>query len=309
MHPDDFASPWSKWVGPLLAFVFVAALTAIGARVLWRRDAGPDVAPVREPQADELTQITECFSAVHGERSDIRRIPLRRKPLKRWSEPTENVSEAAIWAWGERGRPYALVAMEHHDGPGRDEAAQTWSFELVLLANEPMEVEGSDEVRAMNATSAPALKPVLGGTIHWTPKPPGLTFCDVPDAPAPAQTAEARLLQMKDVVKRFSAVVHGSELRLVPDPDYRYSDLEAGQLDGAIYFFSIGTNPEVMVLLEAQGPTPDKASWRYAVAPATVAAFEVAIDGKKVWAKRYHSEKDNTPSGSYFVMGMPRLKR
>jgi hypothetical protein len=59
MHPDDFASPWSKWVGPLLAFVFVAALTAIGARVLWRRDAGPDVAPVREPQADEMTQITE----------------------------------------------------------------------------------------------------------------------------------------------------------------------------------------------------------------------------------------------------------
>jgi hypothetical protein len=63
-----------------------------------------------------------------------------------------------------------------------------------------------------------------------------------------------------------------------------------------------------MVVLEAEGPTPDKASWRYAVAPATAAPFEVAIDGKEVEARPYHNDKHNRPSASYFVVQMQRLK-
>jgi hypothetical protein len=117
---------------------------------------------------------------------------------------------------------------------------------------------------------------------------------------------------MKDLIRRFSGVAHPTPqptaLRQMPHPIDRYSDAEAGQIDGAIFLFSIGTNPEVMVLLEAQGPSLDKAIWRYPVAPVNVAPFEVAIDHKEVWKQPYHSERANTPNGSYFAVRMPRLK-
>ena len=114
----------------------------------------------------------------------------------------------------------------------------------------------------------------MTGEVHWNPKPSGLTFRDVPNAPRPAETAPAGRVQMNNLIKRFSAVAHPgrtSELSLLPDPIDRYSNAEAGRVDGAMFRFAIGTNPEVMVVLGAQGSTREKASWRYAVARATAA--------------------------------------
>ncbi len=319
----------SKWAGPLLAFVFVAATIALSVVLLrretWRPethtesaltdtsrpDAGTVPAPIREQQADEMTQIAECLAAYRGEGPVKHALPMRPEPLKRWSDPTTNVSDAALWAWGEQGRPSALVIIEIFGDKGSVDSPVSGGFECVSLADEPLEVAGTNDVRARNARTAVDSKPVLTSEIHWNPERPGLVFRDIPEAPRPAQTAPARLVQMNELIKRFSAVAHPgrtSKLALVPDPVDRYTDAEAGQLDGAIFLFAIGTNPEVMVLLEAQGPSPDKASWRYAIARATAAPFEVAIDGKQVFAARYHSETVNTASGSYFVVGMPRVK-
>jgi hypothetical protein len=64
-----------------------------------------------------------------------------------------------------------------------------------------------------------------------------------------------------------------------------------------------------MMVFEAQGHAPDEATWRYAIAPATAAPFEVSIDGKEVYSAPYHSEERNTPTGPYFVVGIPRRPR
>jgi len=255
--------------------------------------------------------LTECLAAYRGERAKRRPIRLRREPLKRWSDPSHDVSDAALWAWGERGRPDALAIIEHFGDRGGGGNGLLWGFELVSLANEPLDVTGTNDIGLRNATSAVSSKPLMSGEIHWAPNGPGLAFRDVPKAPRPADTAEARLAQMKDLIKRFSAVAFPggrTELELLPDPIDHYSDAEARQVDGAIFVFAIGNNPEVIVLLEAQGKTPDQATWRSAVAPATAAPFRVAIDGKDVWSAPYHSEERNTPSGLYFVVGMPRVK-
>jgi hypothetical protein len=42
----------------------------------------------------------------------------------------------------------------------------------------------------------------------------------------------------------------------------------------------------IALSIEAEGPIPEKAAWRYAVVRATAAPFEVAIDGKRVFAAR-----------------------
>lgn len=124
-HPSS-STFRSKWAGPLVAFVFLAATIALSIVLLrretWRRDArteyaladtarpgtGTRSAPIREQQVDEMAQIAECLVAYRGEGPAKRLLPMRPKPLKRWNDPTKNVSDAALWAWGERGRPYAL---------------------------------------------------------------------------------------------------------------------------------------------------------------------------------------------------------
>ena len=96
------------------------------------------------------------------------------------------------------------------------------------------------------------------GNIRWAPRKPLLKFTDVPDAPLPGQTSMHRIVQMKNII---GAILPPSPiretrptLRPMPRPIDRYSDAAAGQADGAIFIFASGTNPEVMVLIEAQGP-------------------------------------------------------
>lgn len=318
----DPTSSGSRWAGRLVAFVFVVAMIALSVVLLrpdtWRREihavaaggAGAAAAADRNVAANEVMEITECFAAVQGARRHP--LALRRQPLERWSDPAGEPREGALWAWGDRGRPCFLLAMERNRDRGRGGDAETWGFELISLTDEAVEVEASNEIRARKATSPENARPVLSGAIHWAPTRPGLTFRDVPDAPPPAQTAQARLAQMQDLMKRFSAAVHSglpaSSLRLIPDPIDRYADAMAGQVDGAIFVFSVGKNAEVIVVLEAQGPAADKAAWCFAVAPATVAAFEVSIDGKQVWSSPYHDGAANTAEGPYFTMGMARVK-
>jgi len=115
---------------------------------------------------------------------------------------------------------------------------------------------------------------------------------------------------MKELSRRFAANEHPSSqaitLRLMPHPIDRYSDPAAGQLDGTIFAFANGTNPEVMVLIEAQGPTPEKASWHFAIARITAASFQVTLDRRVVLTAPYHS--GNNPSGCYFTERLPRTK-
>jgi hypothetical protein len=123
----------------------------------------------------------------------------------------------------------------------------------------------------------------------------GVEFKNVPDAPPPAETPAARLRQMKSIAERFKATMTGwkgdnsdrEELRLLPRPLFRYELKEAKEssphlLDGALFAFVMGTDPEVVIVLEAVGPA-NEAVWQYAFARATSGGLETKLDGNVVW--------------------------
>ena len=83
-----------------LPFLSAVLMIAVCGRVLVGQDTDQSAARHREALAVEMKQITECFSALRGEGPDKRPLPLRREPLQRWSDPTQKISEAALWAWG-----------------------------------------------------------------------------------------------------------------------------------------------------------------------------------------------------------------
>jgi len=141
------------------------------------------------------------------------------------------------------------------------------------------------------------------GTV-WAPESAGVKFQDVPDGPAPAETPTLRLAQMKSLGARFTATLTGwkddeSErevLRLLPRPLYRY-DMKAAEdthpdlRDGALFAFVQGTDPEVLLLVEAV-VLDDRLRWQYAFARATSGALEARLGDQLVWKVARSTDKE-----------------
>ena len=96
-------------------------------------------------------------------------------------------------------------------------------------------------------------------------------------------------------LKRFSAsefwnvTRRNYALRLLPHPIDRYSDAASGLVDGAIFIFAKGTNPEALVIIEARRGASGATSWSYAAETLTTAAPTLKLDRKDVWTspKKY----------------------
>jgi hypothetical protein len=73
-----------------------------------------------------------------------------------------------------------------------------------------------------------------------------------------------------------------SELRLLPTPVTRYGGPATRPLDGALFAFVHGTDPEVFLFIEAGG-SGDELSYRYALAPMSAFALKGSYQGKAVW--------------------------
>jgi hypothetical protein len=135
--------------------------------------------------------------------------------------------------------------------------------------------------------------------VIWSPKTPGVGFHDIPGAAAPADTPAARLRQMKDLADRFKVTMTGwradksdrEELRLLPKLLYRDELSEAtgpehALIDGGVFAFVQGTDPEAILVLEAvrQNGRP---RWQYGFARATSGGLEARLDKTVVWAVEF----------------------
>jgi len=152
------------------------------------------------------------------------------------------------------------------------------------------------------------------GVVLWQPQQSGVSFVDIPNAPIPETARPQRLRQMKSLVKRFEATMLGwkadssdrEELRLLPTPVFRYSPKQGKILDGAVFAFATGTDPEVLLQLElVEGD--DKPKWQYGFARRTSGALQGRLDESVVWsADRFPVQTD--PRRSYFTVGIPLPK-
>jgi hypothetical protein len=148
---------------------------------------------------------------------------------------------------------------------------------------------------------------IAEGESHWkwAARPSGSIFRPLPEAPTGADFAEARLTEMKDIMKRFSAAEKwGGERRLTVRPEHihRYSDPQAAVVDGAIFCLVADTNPELVVLIELQGKNACHGVWHYALARLGAAEMWVNLDGREVW--RCHPSNGG-PSEEYWYFRVP----
>jgi hypothetical protein len=108
------------------------------------------------------------------------------------------------------------------------------------------------------------------------------------NAPSAADTADKRLLQMKTLVREFSISEQYFDqqvaLRLLPRPVYRYQDEDTGLIDGALFNFAHGTNPEILAVIECRKQAPGT-SWTYGFLPLAGAGVTAKLNGETVWSK------------------------
>jgi hypothetical protein len=196
-------------------------------------------------------------------------------PVLRWRNVTRGTQESdgVLVLWVNKGRPEASASIYPWEGSVAHEF-ESLSRGAKLAARE-------------------------GGRVVWSPETPGVEFKDIPGAQAPADTPAARLRQMKVLADRFKVTMTGwkpdrsdrVELRMLPKILYR-ADLSEktgpnpGWIDGGVFAFVQGTDPEAILLLEVFRWN-GRPRWHYAFARATAAGLEARLDKMVVWSVEF----------------------
>jgi hypothetical protein len=150
-------------------------------------------------------------------------------PCLRWSNPIGGASDGIIAVYAHKGgRPAAV-------GQILLTANKTWLHEFTVLAENDVTI-------------------LRSGRLFWKPSEYVCKFSDVPRSPRPADKDVLRLAQMRGIAADFSVIDNfkgtKQDLRLLHQPVYRYSE-KGKTLDGALFIFVLGTDPECCILVEA----------------------------------------------------------
>jgi hypothetical protein len=217
-------------------------------------------------------------------------LQLRPTPVYKWTAP---IAESGV---------FGSVYVWTHEGCAENVACfwRSVNGNLITVAHE------------IHSLSPVTLSPARTGNHVWRPTA-GLTRQAIPDAPAPAANASARLAQMRRVAGSFS--IHTvprpgqrTELRLLTAPLYRYQSTNPDVTDGALFAFvcSIGTDPEVFLLVEAR-KTEEGPRWHYALARFSHLDTFAEYEGKNVWESVRGANDTilHNVDNTYFMFGEP----
>ena len=190
-------------------------------------------------------------------------IVLHSEPILKWTNPIVGSISGGLYLWTAQGRPEVVASIYKWYSPVRPRDNEFQSLSLGTFVAQ------------------------RDGAAVWMPGRPGVELKPFPESPPPAGTPAQRLRQMRNLAKGFAAshTDHRGverDLRLLTQPVYRYEGTEADLIDGGLFVFVTGTDPEAFLLLEARqaGKAP---RWYYALARMTHAKIVVSDRGREVW--------------------------
>jgi hypothetical protein len=231
--------------------------------------ADPDDGLAKQMLPTYLKEVSDYTMAVEPEPNQA--LELKKEPVFEWSNPVRSgVQQGVVFLWLRERRPAALCSV-FSEPEGRLHGRKV-IHEFHALDPEKLIVTRPKE--ALN---------------QWKPEA-GLPRKQLDDAPAPAATAAARLLQMRRLAQEFSGDSIDDkgkhwELRLLPAPLYRYPEARSGVIDGALFTLvsTAGTDPEVLLLLEAR-EAGGKLRWEYACGRFSDRSLYMQRKEKEVWS-------------------------
>lgn len=209
-------------------------------------------------------------------------LSLSEYPALVWSNPARaGETNGAFWVWTNEGRPEAVGTIFSYLGGSNSR----------VVAHE------------FHSLSQAPLKAALNGEVVWTPAKGGIHWKEMSNAPSPKPTRQLRLLQMRTLARQFVVTAQNEvgraegeqQMRLMPQPLYRYETEDEG-IDGALFTFVIGTDPECLLLLESD---PKQKKWKMAVARFTHLSFRIEHNGSVLYQHRRGAEPENDADFRY----------
>ncbi|HWB11424.1 MAG TPA: hypothetical protein VG826_19495 [Pirellulales bacterium] len=257
--------------GPLalLTFLLVCLVSAHSLRA--DDPAASGAAPANSPGIKNslwqpiFRSMAEDYKISPADKPD-RNYKLLLPPVFRWTQPVRGGDDGALFVWLDGGRVMAvgtIFAWPQSDG------LRVVQHEFHSFATGPIAA-------------------TWRGSNVWSPTK-GVERTPVPEAPAPATSAGQRLRQIRAIAGGFSGNSVDPdggrwELRLLSNPFYRYAlDKNDSVLDGALFALAQGTDPEVLLLIEAV-PKDGGHEWQYCCGRFSDYRLQVRYQGKEIWS-------------------------
>lgn len=250
----------------------------------------------RAAEASKLTlQEISRFELRSGIGENAVLLERSKASILRWSNPSQGTLFGDVYIWTTDGRPEAVASVLKHYSPYTHMSAEFQSLSPGHLT--------------MTAKS--------DGHIVWRPRQAGLEMIPLTDAPKPAGAKFSRLRQMRSLVGDFTVDATDRKqnsvtrrLRLLTQPLFRYDSHDEQVLDGALFAFVEGTDPELFVLIEAR-KTDGGYVWNYGLGRMNSIKMVVSRKGKTVWeGKKLAPPWSNVhkPEGVYFHIGLGEVQ-
>ncbi len=194
------------------------------------------------------------------------KLELSPEPVLRWSNPAAGRVYGSVFVWTAGGRPVAVASFYRWFSPYTQRTAEFASLSPLALSAERLHRK------------------------QWSPPAAEVTFRPIPGAAAPIESAQKRLAQMRGLAREFvpelvdrRVVAEGTEqqLRLLDQPVYKYG--AGGLLEGGLFAFVVGTDPEVFLVIEAREGEEGR-GWHYALARMNRDAMRVRHRDREVWS-------------------------
>lgn len=216
----------------LLALSCGVVPTARGKQL--QADKGSDEDRVAE--ARKITRTVAQSLKLHGGESGTQKLEIFSSPLQQFTNSIVGEFYAHLFIWTHDGRPAAVASILKWYAP----------FETLQVAFQSL-----------------SLRPITAkyqGTKIWHSEQAGVRFQEIPDSPLPAESSLARLRQMLELARQYKVEIEAvncrvdidEELRLIDLPLHRYADHSGEVLDGALFSFARGTDPELLMTIEAR---------------------------------------------------------
>lgn len=199
-----------------------------------------------------------------------KKLVLRPDPVINWKNP-EVLNQGSLFVWMNDKRPAAIVSIFCYQS--RDE------------------VRRRHEVISFSPQSLVAR---MEGQVVWKPGPADLKGFVVAEEMEVATTAPRRLTQMRTIArdiagKHITIKQITKELRLMPQPLIRYEATEEGLIDGSIFALSTGTDPEILVMIEARN-TNSEIKWHLIPFRSHYDLLEMSYKNTLIWTAPYVPE-------------------
>ena len=255
-------------------------IASISSPICWAQaDARPDAKEIR----GTLLLQAKDYDIQVGKT----KLELHDRSLLNWSNASRSTEQGVLMVWLDEGMPMVLASLF------------TYEYQGVKMKHE------------FASVTTERLTATYNGKRAWAPKKPGLTWEKWETAgSSPGKAKAIRLGQMRAIARKFHVDLKDaynenktSRLRFMPQPVFRFASEKYDTVDGAIFSFCIGTDPEAFLMVRAV----EAGHFEYAFVRSIDWDLKAWLGKQQVWHVPHLNNMSVSMLGQRAIIGEPYL--